>query len=44
MTYTAIGVLAVVIAVLLDLFACKTRMVTRPIFWGVLRDHRLLSS
>jgi hypothetical protein len=33
MTYTAIGVSAVVIAVLLDLFAFKTRMVTRPIFW-----------
>ena len=33
MTYTAIGVLAVAIAVLLDLFAFKTRMVTRPIFW-----------
>lgn len=34
MTYTAIGVLAVVIAVLLDLFAFKTRMVTRRIFWA----------
>jgi hypothetical protein len=34
MTYTAIGVLAVVAAVLLDLFAFKTRMVTRPIFWA----------
>jgi len=33
MTYTAIGVMAVVIAVLLDLFAFRTRMVTRPIFW-----------
>ncbi len=33
MTYTAIGVLAVAIAILLDLFAFKTRMVTRPIFW-----------
>jgi hypothetical protein len=34
MTYTAIGVLAVTVAVLLDLFAFKTRMVTRPIFWA----------
>lgn len=34
MTYTAIGVLAVAIAVLLDLFVFKTRMVTRPIFWA----------
>jgi len=34
MTYTAIGVLAVVIAVLLDLFAFKTRMITRRIFWA----------
>lgn len=33
MTYTVIGVLAVVTAVLLDLFVFKTRMVTRPIFW-----------
>ena len=33
MTYTAIGVLAVAIAVLFDLFAVKTRMLTRPIFW-----------
>ena len=34
MTYTAIGVLAVVIAVLLDLFVFKTRMVTRAVFWS----------
>lgn len=34
MTYTAIGLLAVAITVLLDLFAFKTRMVTRPIFWA----------
>ena len=33
MTYTAIGVLAVVLAVLLDLFVFRTRMVTRKIFW-----------
>jgi len=34
MTYTAIGVLAVVIAVLLGLFVFKTRMVTRAVFWS----------
>ena len=34
MTYTALGLLAVTIAVLLDLFAFRTRMVTRPIFWA----------
>ena len=33
MTYTAIGVLAVVLVVLLDLFVFRTRMVTRKIFW-----------
>ena len=33
MTYTTIGVLAVLIVVFFDLFAVKTRMVTRPIFW-----------
>ena len=33
MSYTAIGVMAVVIAVLLDLYAFKTRLITRKIFW-----------
>ena len=33
MSYTAIGVMAVVIAVLLDLFAFRTRLITRKIFW-----------
>lgn len=33
MTYTAIGVLAVVLVVLLDLFVFRTRMVMRKIFW-----------
>ena len=33
MTYTTIGVLSVLIVVFFDLFAVKTRRVTRPIFW-----------
>lgn len=33
MSYTVIGVMAVVIAVLLDLYAFKTRLITRKIFW-----------
>lgn len=33
MSYTAIGVMVVVIAVLLDLYAFKTRLITRKIFW-----------
>ena len=33
MTYTAIGILAVVLVVLLDLNVFKTRLITRKIFW-----------
>ena len=33
MTYTAIGVLAVLIAVIADLFICRTRLITKKIFW-----------
>jgi len=47
MTYTAIGMLAVVIAVLFDLFAVKTRMVTRPIFWvsyGIIVFFQLITN
>lgn len=33
MTYTAIGILAVVLVVLLDLYVFKTRLITRKIFW-----------
>ena len=33
MSYTAIGLLAVVIAIALDLFVFRTRLVTRKVFW-----------
>jgi lycopene cyclase domain-containing protein len=33
MTYTAIGVLAVLIAVIADLFVFRTRLISRKIFW-----------
>ncbi len=33
LTYTQIGVIAVILAVLCDLFVFRTRMVTRAIFW-----------
>jgi hypothetical protein len=33
MTYTALGVTAVVAVVILDLLVLRTRMVTRPVFW-----------
>ena len=33
MTYTQIGILAVVIALIVDLFVLRTRMVTRKPFW-----------
>ncbi len=33
MTYTQLGVLAVVIAVALDLWVFRTRLVTRRVFW-----------
>lgn len=33
LSYTQIGVIAVVIAVLADLFVFRTRMVTRAVFW-----------
>jgi hypothetical protein len=34
MTYTTIGIIAVIIAVVADLYLFKTRMVTRKIFWA----------
>lgn len=33
MTYTQIGVLAVILAVALDLFLLRTHLVTRKVFW-----------
>lgn len=33
MTYTAIGIVAVVLAVLLDLYVFRTRLVVKKIFW-----------
>ena len=33
LSYTQIGVIAVVLAVICDLFVFRTRMITRPIFW-----------
>jgi hypothetical protein len=33
LTYTQIGVIAVVLAVVCDLFVFRTRMITRVIFW-----------
>ncbi len=33
MTYTELGILAVVIVVIADLFVFRTRLVTRKIFW-----------
>lgn len=33
MTYTQIGIVAVVVALVLDLFVLRTRMVTRKPFW-----------
>ncbi|CAB4896056.1 MAG: lycopene cyclase domain-containing protein [Actinobacteria bacterium] len=33
MTYTQLGLAAVVIAVLIDLMGLRTRMVTRKVFW-----------
>lgn len=33
MTYTQLGLLAVVLVVLLDLFVLRTRLVTRRVFW-----------
>lgn len=33
MSYTAIGLIAVVIAITLDLFVFRTRLVTRKVFW-----------
>lgn len=34
MTYTTLGIIAVTLAVLADLYVFKTRMVTRKIFWA----------
>jgi hypothetical protein len=34
MTYTTLGIIAVILAVLADLYVFKTRMVTRKIFWA----------
>jgi hypothetical protein len=33
LSYTQLGLIAVVVAVVCDLFIFRTRMVTRPIFW-----------
>ncbi|MFA7323343.1 MAG: hypothetical protein WC005_03190 [Candidatus Nanopelagicales bacterium] len=33
MTYTQLGILAVVCALLIDLFGMRTRLVTRKVFW-----------
>jgi hypothetical protein len=33
MTYTALGVTAVIAVVALDVLVLRTRMVTRPVFW-----------
>ncbi len=33
MTYTQLGLLAVVLVVLIDLFVLRTRLVTRRVFW-----------
>jgi hypothetical protein len=33
MTYTGIGILAVLIAVILDLYVFKTRLISKRIFW-----------
>jgi hypothetical protein len=33
LSYTQIGLIAVVFAVICDLFVFRTRMITRPIFW-----------
>lgn len=33
MTYTQLGLVAVVLVVLLDLFVLRTRLVTRRVFW-----------
>lgn len=33
MTYTQLGVAAVVVAILIDVFGLRTRMVTRKVFW-----------
>lgn len=33
MSYTAIGFMAVVLAITLDLFVFRTRLVTRKVFW-----------
>jgi hypothetical protein len=34
MTYTTIGIIAVILAVIADLYVFKTRMVARKIFWA----------
>lgn len=47
MTYTQIGLLVVLGAVLMDLFVLRTRLVTRKVFWvayGIVLFFQLLTN
>lgn len=47
MTYTQIGIVAVVLALILDMFVLRTRMVTRKPFWvayGIILFFQLITN